>query len=194
MSKTIFLATNNIKNIKVLQQMLGSHWRVLDTSAMTEKPQWDETGSSFEENAKIKVDALTPFCDGLILGDDSGLEVDALDGAPGVYSSRYAGEDGNDAANNSKLIAALRDVPKEKRSARFRCCLCLRDTDGTIHYFNGTCEGLIGFEQSGTGGFGYDPLFFPAGSDRTLAEHSAEEKNRISHRAKALQEFLKFMS
>ena len=174
--------------------MLGNNWVVKAISSLDTEITWDETGTTFESNAKIKVEALMAHCQDLILGDDSGLEVDALNGEPGVYSSRYAGADGDDAANNQKLIKELADTPDERRTARFRCCLCLLDESGEFHYFNGSCEGTIGHDLIGNEGFGYDPLFYPEGSSKTLAEYPAEEKNKISHRAKALQSFLKFMA
>jgi len=122
------------------------------------------------------------------LADDSGLEVDALDGAPGVWSARYAGEPCDDGANNRKLLGALAGVPDDRRTARFRCALVFVDADGTRLVAEGACEGRIGHAPRGSGGFGYDPLFLVAddAAGRTMAELAPDEKNRISHRARAL--------
>ena len=120
------------------------------------------------------------------LADDSGLEVDALGGRPGVRSARYAGEDATDAENNQKLLEALRDVPDAQRTARFRCAIALVDANGReVALVEGTCEGRIGREPKGSHGFGYDPLFMPDGFTQTIAELGPETKDQISHRAKA---------
>jgi XTP/dITP diphosphohydrolase len=121
------------------------------------------------------------------LGDDSGLEVDYLNGAPGIYSSRFAGEPADDERNNTKLLELLKDVPWEQRTARFRCVVALVTSSGETHYGEGTLEGLINFEPRGERGFGYDPLLFLPEYGRTVAELSSEVKNKISHRARALK-------
>ena len=148
----------------------------------------EENGTTFEENAMIK--AKAGAATGLItLADDSGIEVDALGGAPGVYSSRYAGEDGNDEANNAKLFRELADVPDEQRTARFACTLVFVDEDGSETVAQGKIEGRIGHEPQGEGGFGYDPLFWPDGFEGscTLAEVPQARKNEVSHRGNALR-------
>ena len=188
--RSIYLATKNRKKIKELQAMLPKHWLVKSFEDIDQSISWEETGTTFEENARIKVDAVSALVDGLVLGDDSGLEVDALEGAPGVYSSRYCGEEGNDSGNNKKLLTEIADIPQDKRQARFVCCLCFLDRNKTVHYFKGYCEGAIGDTGKGTNGFGYDPIFYPDGGERSLAEYSSEEKNSMSHRAKALELFL----
>ncbi|MBN2247607.1 MAG: RdgB/HAM1 family non-canonical purine NTP pyrophosphatase [Coriobacteriia bacterium] len=148
----------------------------------------EETGDTFEANARLKARAYREAFGVAALADDSGLEVDALDGVPGVYSSRYAGSDATDAANNAKLLAALADIPEEGRTARFRSVIVLIDEEGAETVAEGACEGTIGFAPRGTGGFGYDPLFHPrATPGRTMAELDRAGKNAISHRGQALR-------
>ncbi len=159
----------------------------------------DETGETFEENARIKAEAIAGACGKATIADDSGLCVDALNGAPGVYSARYCGRHGDDEANNDKLLEALRDVPQQDRSARFVSAICVYLPGGQSFVFEGQCPGSIAFERAGSNGFGYDPLFIPdrVGLDRcttrenvqrrTYAQLSAEEKDAISHRGRALE-------
>ena len=147
-----------------------------------------ESGDTFEANAALKAHEYHRVFGLAALADDSGLEVDALGGAPGVYSARYAGEDATDADNNLKLLAALDAVPARERTARFRCVVVLVAEDGSETVAAGVCEGVIGFEPRGSGGFGYDPLFLPAATPgRTMAELELPEKNAISHRGAALR-------
>ena len=147
----------------------------------------EETGVTFSENAILKARYYAQHTGEYCLADDSGLEVDALDGAPGVYSARYSGEGATDAANNQKLLLALQDVPPEKRTARFRSVLALACRDGSLLLADGTCEGVILTEARGEGGFGYDPLFWMPDQQKTLAEMTLQEKNAISHRGNALK-------
>jgi len=148
----------------------------------------EETGETFLDNARLKARAYHEAFGLAALADDSGLEVDELGGEPGVYSSRYAGDTATDADNNEKLLAALADVPHERRTARFRSVIVLVGEDGSETIADGACEGSIGFEPRGTGGFGYDPLFLPdAVPGRAMAELSLGEKNAISHRGAALR-------
>ena len=148
----------------------------------------EETGDTFVDNARLKAHAYHDAFGIPALADDSGLEVDALGGAPGVYSSRYAGPDATDADNNVKLLSALADVPDAERTARFRSLIVLVDADGAETIAEGACEGSIGHEPRGTGGFGYDPLFLPhATPGRAMAELDRAEKNAISHRGAALR-------
>lgn len=148
----------------------------------------EETGDTFVDNARLKAHAYHKMFGIPALADDSGLEVDALSGAPGVYSSRYAGADATDADNNVKLLSALADVPDAERTARFRSVIVFIDEDGTETVAGGACEGVIGHEPRGTGGFGYDPLFLPdATPGRAMAELDRAEKNAISHRGAALR-------
>lgn len=185
----VVVATGNAGKLAEIRSALGfTHWEFV---AVTELGDWDapeETGSTFEENARIKALAAHERFGLGALADDSGLEVDALGGAPGVYSSRYSGEGATDARNNEKLLAELRNVLEAERTARFRCVMVFVDVDGTETVAHGTCEGRIGFESRGEGGFGYDPLFLPeATTGRTMAEFGMAEKNAISHRGAALR-------
>lgn len=193
--KTVVIATNNAHKVSEIRSALdfeGWEFRTLSEAGLVSDPA--EDADSFEGNSRIKAEAARAAAQaaGLacaVLADDSGLEVDALDGAPGVYSSRYAGADGDDAANNAKLLAELAEVPDGKRTARFACTLVFIDEDGAETVARGTVEGVIGHEPRGEEGFGYDPLFFPDAFDgkRTLAEVSQAEKNAISHRGCALR-------
>jgi XTP/dITP diphosphohydrolase len=151
----------------------------------------EEDGRTFEENSEKKARAIMELCGQITIADDSGLMVDALDGAPGVISARFAGEDGNDRKNNEKLLSLLADVPPEKRTARFVSVITMVYPDGRKIMARGECEGHIIYEPKGSNGFGYDPLFVPNGFDRTFAELSGAEKNQISHRAVALQNLRK---
>jgi XTP/dITP diphosphohydrolase len=144
-----------------------------------------ETPTSYRDNALAKARAVQAALGAPALGDDSGIEVDALDGAPGVISARYAGEGAGDAANNAKLLAALRGLPPERRTARFRCVLALVRAPGDEIVVEATCEGRILDAPRGAGGFGYDPLFLPDGQSLSFAELPADVKNRISHRGRA---------
>ncbi|MDD6062201.1 MAG: RdgB/HAM1 family non-canonical purine NTP pyrophosphatase [Oscillospiraceae bacterium] len=155
----------------------------------------EETGETFEENAVLKAESGCRESGMPCVADDSGLSVDALDGAPGVYSARYAGEHGNDDKNIEKLLDALQDVPQEKRTARFVCTACCIFPDGTRILTSGECPGTIAFAGSGSGGFGYDPVFVPAEADgRSMAELSDMEKDAISHRRRALEKLAAVLS
>lgn len=148
----------------------------------------EEDGDTFEENSEKKARAIMEACGKMTIADDSGLMVDALGGAPGVYSARYAGEDGNDKKNNVKLLAVLSDVPAEQRTAKFVSVITVVYPDGSKLMARGECRGHIVGEERGANGFGYDPLFVPEGFDKTFAQLTAEEKNKISHRANALRQ------
>ena len=150
----------------------------------------EETGTTFAENAAIKAKAVYAAMHCPVIADDSGLMVDALDGAPGVYSHRFAGEGATDADRNAKLLHELDSIPAEKRTARFECVLCYVDAAGETHFFSGTCEGRIGTTPAGENGFGYDPLFCVG--DRTMAQMTEEEKNQVSHRANALAKLARY--
>lgn len=145
----------------------------------------EETGATFEENARLKADAYAQASGLLTLADDSGLEVDALGGEPGVFSKRYAGEGKSDAERNVYLLEKLRAVPPEQRAARFRCVIAIADARGNMLTTEGTCEGEIAFAPRGTNGFGYDPIFIVGDSGKHLAEFPSKEKNKISHRGRA---------
>jgi len=147
----------------------------------------EETGTTFEENSYIKAEAIMKATGLPAIADDSGLETDALDGAPGVYSARFSGENASDESNNEKLLNLLRDIPDENRGARFVSVVTLCYPDGKTLVARGECPGTINRAPAGDGGFGYDPLFVPEGFEKTYAQITAEEKNAISHRANALR-------
>lgn len=147
----------------------------------------EEDGDTFEENSGKKAREIMKVCGEITIADDSGLMVDALNGAPGVYSARFAGEESEDAKNNEKLLYLLKDVPEEKRTAKFVSVITMVYPNGEKIVARGECKGHILYEGHGSNGFGYDPLFVPVGFDRTFAELSAEEKNGLSHRAAALR-------
>ena len=146
----------------------------------------EETGTTFEENSLIKAEAIMKATGMPAIADDSGLEADALNGAPGVYSARFSGEGATDESNNAKLLKLMENIPDDERSARFVSVVTLCFPDGTVVAARGECPGTLRRSPRGDGGFGYDPLFVPVGYDKSYAEISAEEKNIISHRAKAL--------
>jgi XTP/dITP diphosphohydrolase len=180
--KRIVFASGNKHKVAEIAAMLAPRgWQVEPLSLTV-----DEDAPTFAGNAEKKARAALARTGLPSLADDSGLEVDALDGAPGVLSARYAGPAQDDAANNRKLAAALDGVPDAQRTARFRCALCFIDLDGTCIVREGTVEGSILHAPRGAGGFGYDPLFLVAGTASTMAELTAEQKNRISHRARAM--------
>lgn len=180
----LLVATRNQGKILELRRMLGEHELV---GLGDDAPEVEETGETFEANAVLKARAYAAHTGLPTLADDSGLEVDALGGAPGVHSARYAGVHGDDEANNDKLIEALSDVPDADRGGRFVCALAFVDpSDGTTNVVRGVIEGSLLRAPRGEGGFGYDPLFLPLGETRTTAEMPASEKNQISHRAKAV--------
>ena len=188
----ILVATNNPHKIpEIIENLDLPGWRYTTLGAMGLTEIVEETGATYEENARIKAQAAwlaeRPLA---VLADDSGLEVDALGGAPGVHSARYAGERAADIGNVEKLLDALKDVPWERRTARFVCTIVFIDEKGVEIVSQGTCEGVIALEPRGTLGFGYDPVFLPdeETSWRTMAELTSEEKNRISHRGRALQD------
>lgn len=189
--KTIVIASNNAHKVEEISSALdfpGWEFRTLRQVGIDSDPA--EDAGTFEGNARIKARAAHELCQGVaVLADDSGLVVDALGGAPGVYSSRYAGERATDADNNAKLLAELSGVTEGQRGARFVCTLVFIDEDGTETVAQGTLEGRIGLDGRGEHGFGYDPLFLPElfGGERTLAEASPEEKNAMSHRGNALR-------
>jgi XTP/dITP diphosphohydrolase len=189
--KTVILATNNAHKVSEISHALdfpGWEFKTLREAGIDSDPE--EDADTFLGNARIKALAARAASGGCAtLADDSGLEVDALGGAPGVYSSRYAGEDATDEDNNNKLLADLQDVPDEKRTARFVCQLVFIDEDGTEITTRGTVEGRIGYAPQGEGGFGYDPLFWPDvfNGDCTLAEVPQARKNEVSHRGNALR-------
>lgn len=189
--KTVVLATNNVHKVSEIASALDfPGWKFCTLRDLGIESEPDEDADSFEGNARIKARAAHVASGGKAsLADDSGLIVDALDGAPGVYSARYAGEGATDAQNNAKLLDALGNVADSARTARFVSVLVFIDEDGSEVVARGTIEGRIGYEEQGSEGFGYDPLFLPElfADGRTLAEVSQAEKNVVSHRGNALR-------
>ena len=187
--RKIVVGTRNNGKVREIQTALADLPFAVVGLPETDIPDVEETGTTFQENAILKARHYCQFTGEYCLADDSGLEVDALDGEPGVYSARYAGLDATDAANNEKLLTVLKEVPPSGRTARFRSVLVLAGPDGSLLLVDGVCEGVILDEARGTGGFGYDPLFYMPSQGKTLAEMTIEEKNRISHRGNALNAF-----
>lgn len=183
----IIIATHNKHKLTEMARILEpmGYEVVTDRDIGIELTDVEENGKTFLENARIKSEAGCKESGLPCIADDSGLCVDALGGEPGVYSARYSGTHGDDEANNKKLLKNLKDVPDEKRTARFECAICVSFPDGREITARGTCEGWIGHEKRGDNGFGYDPLFMVG--DRSFAELLAEEKDAISHRGNALK-------
>lgn len=192
----IVIATRNKKKLKEIKRIMEegdvSITNVFSLDDFPGCPDVQEDGKTFEENAVKKAVSVSKYAGIIALADDSGLEVDVLNGAPGVLSARYAGDSADDTANLKKLLENLENVPYKKRGARFACCLALA-YQNTVKTFFGYVEGRIGIEPRGENGFGYDPIFYPEGYDRTFAQMSDEEKNALSHRGKALREFQKYL-
>jgi len=182
----LLVSTRNAHKIAEIRAILGPGFAVCDLSSVPDLPEVEETGATFEENAALKAVAASKRFDGWVIADDSGLEVDALDGAPGVQSARYAGKQSDDRANNALLLKNLGDVRGKARAARFRCVIVLAGHGKPIASFSGTVEGTLLHAPKGAGGFGYDPLFVPDGHLKTFAELGPEIKNSLSHRARAL--------
>lgn len=187
------LATTNMGKVREIERVLAALPVNVESVAAGDLPPVVEDGETFTENACKKARHYAQHTGCLALADDSGLEVDALQGRPGVHSARYAGDAANDEMNNNKLLEALRDVPAEQRTARFRCVLAVAAPDGRCVTAEGICAGTIAFAPRGGQGFGYDPLFLlPDG--RTMAELSVTEKNVISHRGQALKKLAELLS
>ncbi len=191
----LVLATNNkgkVKELAAMLQPLG--FQVVPIGSYPGFQEVEEDGETFQANAIKKAVAAAEFTGELCLADDSGLEVDALAGAPGVHSARFAGEPKDDAANNHKLLALLEGVPAEERTARFRCVIAIAEPSGNNQTADGACEGIILREQKGEGGFGYDPLFYVPEYQQTFAELDSSKKNAISHRGRALGKALEILN
>jgi XTP/dITP diphosphohydrolase len=189
MSQNLLIATRNSKKKRELQTILGD-WdvRLLTLDDIEDMPEIEEDGASFTENAIKKAQIISALSGYITLADDSGLEVDALGGAPGIFSARFAGIDADDEKNNRKLKALMHNVNEDKRTAQFVCVIAIATPEGIVQTAQGVCKGKIEMAGRGQGGFGYDPLFIPVGFNKTFAELSDEEKNEISHRGKALKE------
>jgi XTP/dITP diphosphohydrolase len=186
--RRLVLATNNRHKITEIRAILGDlPMAILTPDDFKDFPDPEETGTTLEANAAIKAKAVARATGCWALADDSGLEIDALDGAPGVWSARFAGPDCSFADNNAKVLRLMADVREERRTARFRCVAALARGNAEIEYFEGAVEGFITPELAGVEGFGYDPIFRVPELGRTFAEASAEEKNRLSHRGIAFR-------
>lgn len=185
------IATKNRGKLKEIEEILeGLPFAVVSMEGVGITKDVEECGNSFEENAFIKAQEVYEACGEMVMADDSGLEVDYLDGAPGIYSSRFAGEGANDTDRNNKLLSLLKDVPFEKRKARFVCVIVVILSKQEYFTVKGTAEGYIGFEPKGDNGFGYDPLFFVPEYNMTSAQMKPSKKHEISHRGKALRMML----
>ncbi len=182
----LLVSTRNAHKVDEIRAILGAGFHVVDLSTVPDMPEVEETGDTFEENATLKAVAASRLFDGWVIADDSGLEVDALGGAPGVRSARYAGEPSSDSANNTLLLSNLADIRGKARSARFRCVIVLARNGRKLAAFAGSVEGTIIPSARGESGFGYDPLFVPEGHCETFAQLPPETKNQLSHRARAL--------
>lgn len=194
--KRIVIATNNSHKLTELRRMLGESWEVLGLKDIGCHADIPEDADTFEGNALQKARwVMDHYGPDLVAADDSGLEVDALGGAPGVLSARFSGKAHDDAANNALLLERLAAVPDHERTARFRTAVCLlRRGEQEPLFFNGSVEGRISRQPHGEGGFGYDPLFIPQGWDRSFAQASPEQKDSVSHRGRAVRKLIDFLA
>ncbi|MCL0088227.1 XTP/dITP diphosphatase [Dehalococcoidia bacterium] len=185
----LLLATNNRGKLRELSALISSEaWELTTPAREGVEIEVKETGKTFEENAAIKAMAYAKAANLVAIADDSGIEVDVLNGEPGVLSARYAGEWVSDRQRADHLLANIAGVPWEKRSARFRCVIAIATPEGEVEFCSGECRGFIALESRGENGFGYDPIFYLPEFGKTMAELNFEEKNRVSHRGKAARE------
>lgn len=190
----LLLATNNKGKIREYKSLLrGIPYEIVTPAEQGITAEVAEVGGSFEENASLKASSLAEESGLLSLADDSGLEVDALGGEPGSLSHRYAGEGATDADRINYLLSRLKDVPEKQRAARFRCVIAIAEPDGRVELCSGECRGIITREPEGNRGFGYDPIFYLPELGKTMAELTLEEKNRVSHRARAAKKARKYL-
>ena len=191
----VIMATNNVDKLKEIRRILkGTDVRVVSAREAGIDASIEETGTTFDENAVIKAEAIRDLTGEITIADDSGLAIDFLDGAPGVYSSRFMGEDTSYDIKNKAILEMLADVPDEKRGARFVCSMAIAYPDRETRLFRGVMEGRIAHEIAGAEGFGYDPIFFLPEKGCTSAQLTPDEKNAISHRGKALRQVVKALS
>ncbi|MEP0766006.1 MAG: RdgB/HAM1 family non-canonical purine NTP pyrophosphatase [Fimbriimonadia bacterium] len=189
--RRLIIATHNAGKAREMLTILKEHLHDMPVEIRTladfpGMPKPEEHGDTYLQNAAIKARAAADSLHELAIADDAGLEVDALNGEPGLHSRRYAGVETSFADKMTLLLERLKDVPEQERTARFRCAVAVAEPAGPTHLFTDTCEGRIAFERSGTGGFGYDPIFFLPDLGCTMADLTPEQKNRISHRGKTL--------
>ena len=190
----IVIATRNKKKVEEFKRILSDiDIKLLSMDDFPSCPEVIEDGETFEENAVKKALSVAKYSNKISVSDDSGLEVYALKGAPGIRSARYAGDKADDFSNIEKLLTEMKDIPDDKRGARFVCSIAVAYPDGKVEIFNGITEGYIGWKPKGERGFGYDPIFYPMGYNRTFAEMLPEEKDALSHRGKALRKFKKYI-
>ncbi|HEX8371833.1 MAG TPA: RdgB/HAM1 family non-canonical purine NTP pyrophosphatase [Chthoniobacterales bacterium] len=190
----LLIATRNAHKTDEIRQMLGAGFIVEDLNARSHWPEIEETADTFLGNASLKAVGISAMYDGLVLSDDSGLEVDALNGAPGVRSARYSGENATDASNRALLLERLAGVRGKARTARFRCVIVLAKAGEVLAHFGGAVEGIIINEEKGEHGFGYDSLFVPEGHCETFAQLPSETKNQLSHRARAMEKVIQHLA
>lgn len=194
MNKELVIATRNKKKFKEIERLFkDSNIKILSLDSFPDVPEVVEDKDTFQGNAIKKALVVSSHIKRLVLADDSGLEVDSLDGEPGVYSSRYAGPSKSDKENNAKLLRKLADKSPDKRRARFRCVIAIADKGKLIKTVEGTCEGIIGDKEEGVSGFGYDPLFIPEGYKESFAILGPEVKDKLSHRGEALKKAREFI-
>ncbi|WP_044742998.1 MULTISPECIES: XTP/dITP diphosphatase [unclassified Anoxybacillus] len=185
--KQVIIATKNAGKAREFEALFNEKGMQVKTLLdFPNCPDVEETGDTFAENARLKAEAMAAYFQQMVIADDSGLSIDALDGRPGVYSARYAGEEKDDQANIAKVLKELKGVPFEQRTARFHCTLAIAIPGRPTVIVEGTCEGYIAEEPKGENGFGYDPIFYVPEKNKTMAELPKEVKNKISHRADAL--------
>ncbi len=189
----LWVSTKNAHKAEEIAHILGPACNIKTLLDLPDFPDIDENGDSYRANAELKARALWEKVKEPVCADDSGLEVDALDGRPGIHSARFSGPDTNHPRNIAKLIAELGDLPAERRTARFRCVIVYIDQKGVAHEFVGTVDGYIGFECLGNGGFGYDPVFMLPDRNCSVAQLPAAEKNTLSHRARAVEKLKTFL-
>ena len=198
----LLIATANRHKVEEIEEIFAAckveGWELVSLADYPDYEAPEENGETFSANAAIKATAAAQMSGLISLSDDSGLSVDALDGAPGVYSARYAGEGHDDAANRAKLLQAMAEVPDAQRSARFVCAAALAfpEANGSVPFWSteGKCEGMIAHEEKGENGFGYDSLFYLPQYGKTMAEITAEEKNAISHRGQAFERVARLLN
>src|SRR5699024_2097163 len=191
----LIIATKNKGKVREFGRLL--HKDINKISSLVDKSgkhfDVEETGTTFEENARLKAEQIAEIIQQPVIADDSGLVIDALNGEPGIYSARYAGEPTNDVDNYEKVLREMKNIPSEKRTAHFICVLALAAPGEETKFFTGKCHGVITNSPSGTNGFGYDPIFIPKGYEQTMAAFSADLKNSISHRYHAIKKFQQYL-
>lgn len=190
-TRTLLIASNNLSKIKEFNALLGTKWACLPANELTPAPRWDETGQSYEENARIKARALADRASGIcVLGEDSGISIDFLGGRPGIHSQRYMEERGGTVPCIRGLLESMKQATEAERGACFTSCIVFLDEKGEESVFVGHCPGRIATEVRGTNGFAWDCVFIPVGHFRTFGEMSPEEKHALSHRSRAVQQLL----